>query len=40
MKTMSILRISNTKIESVEVPAYTLGVSNEHMFAKAVNTLV
>ena len=39
MKTMSTLRISNTKIESVEVPAYTLGVSNEHLFAKAVNTL-
>lgn len=39
MKTMSVLRISSTKIESAEVPAYTLGVSNEHLFAKAVNTL-
>ena len=39
MKTMQVLNISKTKIDVVEVPAYTLGVSNEHMFAKAVNSL-
>ena len=39
MKTIQVLNISKTKIDIAEVPAYTLGVSNEHMFAKAVNSL-
>ena len=39
MKTMQVLNISKTKIDVAEVPAYTLGISNEHMFAKAVNSL-
>lgn len=39
MKTMQVLNISKTKIDVAEVPAYTLGVSNEHMFSKAVNSL-